>query len=161
LATEKSDKAKGSVGEEATAAKMMFLAKKRGSVPKDLGMDLLLFKDKRNREERYDKTLEQKAPVVYAEKRCAAELDPSGAFRILLDRVTGDIVAAHYVDQEMEKPDKIIKGKTADAIYKKIVDLGLAPQPLHLAYLGSEVAKAEIALRTGKEYIQDAAMFTK
>ncbi len=71
LATEKSDKAKGSVGEEATAAKMMFLAKKRGSVPKDLGVDLLVFKDKRNREEPYDKTLEQKAPVVYAEKPCA------------------------------------------------------------------------------------------
>jgi len=30
-----------------------------------------------------------------------------------------------------------------------------------LAYLGGELAKAEIALRTGKEYIQDAAMFKK
>ena len=84
LATEKSDKAKGSVGEEATAAKMMFLAKKRGSVPKDLGVDLLVFKDKRNREEPYDKALEQKASVVCAEKPCAAELDPSGCFRIFL-----------------------------------------------------------------------------
>ena len=55
LATEKSDKARGSVGEEATAAKMMFLAKKRGSVPKDLGVDLLVLKDKRNREEPYDR----------------------------------------------------------------------------------------------------------
>ncbi len=161
LATEKSDKAKGSVGEEATAAKMMFLAKERGSVPKDLGMDLLVFKDKRNREETYDKTLEQRAPVVNAEKRCSAELDPSGCFRIVLDRVGGDIVAAHYATQKMDKPDKIVKGKTADAIYTEIADLGLAPQPLHLAYLGSELAKAEIALRTGKEYIQDKAMFTK
>ncbi len=60
LATEKSDKAQGTIKEEATASKMMFLAKKRGSVPKDLGIDLLLFKDKRNREESYDKDLEQK-----------------------------------------------------------------------------------------------------
>jgi dihydropteroate synthase len=29
----------------------------------------------------------------------------------------------------------------------------------HAAYLGSELAKAEIALRTGKEYIQDKLMF--
>ena len=55
LATEKSDKAQGTIKEEVTAAKMMFLAKKRGSVPKDLGIDLLILKDKRNREEPYDK----------------------------------------------------------------------------------------------------------
>ncbi len=84
-----------------------------------------------------------------------------GAFRIILDRVGGDIVALHYPSQKMDEPDKIIKGKTADAIYTEIAKLGLAPQPLHLAYLGSELAKAEIALRTGKEYIQDMPMFTK
>ena len=54
LATEKSDKAKGTVAEEVAAAKMMFLAKKRGSVPKDLGVDLLILKDKRNHEEPYN-----------------------------------------------------------------------------------------------------------
>ncbi|MGA3111138.1 MAG: dihydropteroate synthase-like protein [Candidatus Bathyarchaeia archaeon] len=161
LATEKSDKAKGSIGEEVMAAKMMFLTQKRGSVPKDLGIDLLVLKDKRNREQPYDGAIEQKASVVCAEKRCPGELDPSGAFRILLDRVNGNIVAAHYMSQKMDKPDKIIKGKTADDIYTKIAQIGLAPQPLHLAYLGSELAKAEIALRTGKEYIQDAAMFAK
>ena len=58
LATEKSDKAKGTVAEEVAAAKMMFLAKKRGSVPKDLGIDLLILKDKRIHEEPYDKKLE-------------------------------------------------------------------------------------------------------
>ena len=47
--------------EEVAAAKMMFLAKKRGSVPKDLGVDLLVLKDKRNHEEAYDQTLEQQA----------------------------------------------------------------------------------------------------
>jgi dihydropteroate synthase-like protein len=161
LATEKSDKAQGSVGEEATAAKMMFLSKKRGSVPKDLGVDLLLFKDKRNREEPYDKALEQKTPVIQAEKPRVAELDPSGAFRIVLDRLSGEIVALHYTGQKTDKPNRIIKGKTAGAIYTQIASLGLASQPLHFAYLGTELAKAEIALRTGKEYIQDAPMFTK
>ena len=34
------------------------------------------------------------------------------------------------------KPDKIIKGKTAEAIYMKIVELGLASKPDHMAYLG-------------------------
>ena len=31
----------------------------------------------------------------------------------------------------------------------------------HAAYLGSELSKAEIALRTGKEYVQDKEMFKK
>ena len=74
LATEKSDKAKGSVSEEATAAKMMFLAKKRCSVPKDLGVDLLLLKDKRNREPLYDKALEKNVQVIAAEKQVQQNL---------------------------------------------------------------------------------------
>jgi len=41
------------------------------------------------------------------------------------------------------------------------VELGLVSRWDHAAYLGSELTKAEIALRTGKEYIQDKAMFTK
>ena len=64
-------------------------------------------------------------------------------------------MALHYSNQKMSKPDKIIKGKTADAIYTKIVRIGFGAAAAHLAYLGSELAKAEIALRTGKEYIQE------
>ena len=161
LATEKSDKAKGTVGEEVAAAKMMFLAKKRCSVPKDLGVDLLLLKDKRNREELYDKAFEKNVQVIAAEKPDLTELDAMGSFTIMVDRINEYVVALHYSHAKMEKPDKIIKGKTADAVYSKIIELGLVSREDHVAYLGSELAKAEIALRTGKEYIQDRAMFTK
>ena len=98
LATEKSDKAKGTVAEEVAAAKMMFLAKKRGSVPKDLGVDLLVLKDKRNHEEAYDQTLEQQAPVITAEKADVAELDSKGSFTIQIDRKAEAIVALHYAN---------------------------------------------------------------
>ena len=161
LATEKSDKAKGTVGEEVTAAKMMFLAKKRCSVPKDLGIDLLFLKDKRNREEPYHRKFEKNVQVIEAEKKVLIGLDAAGSFNIVVDRISENIVAMHYSLGKMEKPDKMIKGKTADAIYSKIIELGLVSREDHAAYLGSELAKAEIALRTGKEYIQDRAMFTK
>jgi dihydropteroate synthase-like protein len=46
LTTEKTPKARGCVHEVAVASKMMFLAKQRDSVPRDLGMDLLVLKDK-------------------------------------------------------------------------------------------------------------------
>lgn len=162
LATEKSDKAKGTVSEEVAAAKMMFLAKKRKSVPKDLGIDLLILKDKRVYEEPYDKKLEAGARVVDAFKKSEpATLDSKGIFKISVDRTEGVLVALHYVSLDMIKPANVIKGKTADSVYLKIVEKGLVSKLDHGAYLGSELAKAEIALRTGKEYIQDKMMFKK
>ncbi|MEM3437976.1 MAG: dihydropteroate synthase-like protein, partial [Nitrososphaerales archaeon] len=53
LTTEVSDKSKGSVRELSFASKMMFLAKKRSSVPKDMALDLIIMKDKKSREEPY------------------------------------------------------------------------------------------------------------
>jgi dihydropteroate synthase-like protein len=160
LATEKSSKAKGTVEEEAVAAKMMFLAKRRGSVPKDLGIDLLVLKDKRMHEETYDKAIESYAQVTMAnEDTKPATLDPQGVFKIMVDRNAKKIVALHFATPEVDKPNKIIKGKTAEAVYVKIVEIGLVTRLDHAAYLGSELAKAETALKTGKGYIQDRALF--
>jgi dihydropteroate synthase-like protein len=160
LATEKSDKAKGTVAEEVAAAKMMFLAKKRGSVPKDLGIDLLILKDKRVHEEPYDRKLEAGAKVVHApEESEPAILDSEGMFKITVDRTEGVLVATHYLSLDMTKPVNVIKGKTAEGIYGKILGMGLVSRLDHAAYLGNELAKAEIALQTGKEYVQDSSLF--
>jgi dihydropteroate synthase-like protein len=161
LATEKSSKAKGTVREEAIASKMMFLAKKRGSVPKDLGIDLLVLKDKRKHEEAYDAKLEADAQVTMAEEAAPSILDPQGVFRITVDRDANVIVALHFATSEADKPTKIVKGETAEAVYVKLVEMGLVTRLDHAAYLGSELAKAEIALRSGKEYIQDIPLFKK
>jgi dihydropteroate synthase-like protein len=161
LATEESDKAKGTVAEEAAAAKMMFLAKKRGSVPKDLGIDLLILKNKKNREEPYSAVLEKNVQVNIAEEPDLTALDSKGSFKIMLDRLGKDIVALYYASEKMDKPDKIIKGKTTYEVCGKIIELGLVSTFDHACYLGNELAKAEVALRIGKEYIQDKAMFTK
>jgi dihydropteroate synthase-like protein len=160
LATEKSTKAKGTVAEEVAAAKMMFLAKKRGSVPKDLGIDLLILKDKRSHEEPYDKKLETSAKVVNApDKPKPPVLDCEGIFKISVDSIEGVLIAAHYIALDTTKPVNIIKGKTAESLYAKIVTMGLVSKLDHAAYLGSELAKAEIALPTSKEYIQDEVLF--
>ena len=162
LATEKSDKAKGTVTEEVTAAKMMFLAKRRCSVPKDLGINLLVLKDKRNREEPYNQKLEENVRVIVgAENSEPAVLDAKGSFRIFVDRVGEAIVAMHCPSSVMDQPTDIIKGKTAEGVYAKIVEMGLVSRIDHAGYLGTELSKAEIALRTGKEYIQDRGLFTK
>jgi dihydropteroate synthase-like protein len=162
LATEKSDKAKGSVREEVIAAKMMFLAKKRGSVPKDLGIDLLMLKDKKIREEPYREEVEAKTRVtIAAGKPEATILDANGLFKIAVDRKEENIVALHFATPQDDKPLNIIKGKTAEHIYAKIVEMSLITRLDHAAYLGNELSKAEIALTTGKEYIQDRPLFKK
>jgi dihydropteroate synthase-like protein len=162
LATEKSDKAKGAVSEEVAAAKMMFLAKKRASVPKDLGIDLLILKDKRVHGEPYNNKLEVGAKVVKApEKLEPATLDSVGMFKIFIDRAEEVLVAIYYDSTQMDKPVNVVKGETADRIFGKIVEMGLVSRLDHAAYLGSELAKAEIALRTRKEYIQDKELFKK
>ena len=61
----------------------------------------------------------------------------------------------------MLSAELIVKGKTAEQVYDQIVEKGLVSRLDHAAYLGSELAKAEIALRTGKEYIQDKPMFQR
>jgi dihydropteroate synthase-like protein len=162
LATEKSSKAQGTVREEVIAAKMMFLAKKRGSVPKDLGIDLLVLKDKRKHEEAYNEKLESGVQVTVArsdEKSEPSIMDPQGVFRIIVDRNAEAIVALHFATPETDTPNIIVKGKTAELMYTKIEELGLVTRLEHAAYLGSELAKAEVALKTGKEYIQDSTLF--
>lgn len=162
LATEKSDKAKGTVAEYVTASKMVFLAKRRGSVPKDLGIDLLILKDKRFHEEPFDKKLEADVRVIVtSENNKPTELDSAGVFKIFTDRAEEVLVAVHYDSAQIDKPKNIIKGKTAESVYLKIMEMGLISKLNHAAYLGNELAKAEVALRTGKEFIQDQGLFEK
>jgi dihydropteroate synthase-like protein len=162
LVTEKSPKAKGSVRELVTASKMMFLAKKRGSVPKDLGLDLLVLKDKRLRGEPYNREIEAETQVISATEKLEPEvMDERGLFKIAVDHNNGTIVAIHIPSSQQDKPSVIIKGKTAENVYSKIEEMNLITRLDHAAYLGRELAKAEIALKTGKEYIQDSPLFKK
>lgn len=106
-------------------------------------------------------------------------LDPEGYFIIYLDRDQGLICAKHFtneinekglaVDPETGKPiptrgkverqhAAIYTGRTAKELGMKIAEQ-TKPCPLshldHALYLGREFVRAEIALLTGQEYIQD------
>jgi dihydropteroate synthase len=107
------------------------------------------------------------------------DLDPNGYFIIYLDREAGLICAKHYtnaiddrglaVDPETGEviPARgkvarthttIFTGKTAKQLCVKIFE-ETDPVPVtmldHAAYLGREFVRAEIALVTGEEYVQD------
>ena len=161
LTTEVSDKAKGSVRELSLASKMMFLARKRSSAPKDMALDLIIMKDKKSREESYDKKVEEGVKIIESKKAKLRKLDPKGSFKIILNRDEKEIIALHYPSYKTDEHDLIIKGKNAEDIYRTIIDLGLVSLFDHAAYLGSELQKAQIALVTGKSYLQDMPLFSK
>lgn len=106
-------------------------------------------------------------------------LDPDGYFIIYIDREAGLICAEHYSNTINEKglaldpetgeplcakgslkrsPTAIFKGRTAKELGIKLTE-ETQPSPLsrldHALYLGREFVRAEIALISGHDYIQD------
>lgn len=150
---EESGKTMGSVKELSISSDMMFLAKNRGSIPKDLGINLLVLKDKRRRETVSE---EIQVPVVEGEIDPKFAQDPAGSFKITV--AEGVITAVHYQDMQ---PELAITGKTAKQIYDEILKRGLISRMEHATYLGSELEKAEIASKLGKNYVQDFPLFKK
>ncbi|NYT02629.1 MAG: dihydropteroate synthase-like protein [Methanosarcinales archaeon] len=139
---EYSPKATGSVRELRTASEMMAVALERKSPPKDLGIDLLLLKEKRRRPggempEEWTEAGDSSGPH--------REMDPAGPFRIAL---CGErILAVHE--------RATIAGKSAREMLKAIIDKGLVTRLDHAGYLGRELERAELALRLGRSCAQD------
>ncbi len=156
LTTEGSNKTSGSVNELSIAAKMMLAAKRRHSVPKDLGLDLLVYKEKRQIEETPSDHFLAGVNPVLAKPFSETPMDPKGDFRIILRREKKQIAAIH---SKNGIPTSVIVGEDADSICDTIVNLELVTHLDHAAYLGRELSKAEIALRTGRSYIQEAPLF--
>lgn len=106
-------------------------------------------------------------------------LDPGGYFIIYLDREAGLICAKHYTNVIDERglacdpvtgkpipvrgggersPTGLFTARTAKELCVRVIE---EPQPTlitcldHAAYLGREFVRAEMALLSGQEYIQD------
>ena len=150
---EESGKTLGSVFELSVSSKMMFLAKNRGSIPKDLGINLVVFKDKRKGEEI---TEEFDVPLVEGQLDTNFVQDPAGSFKIMIE--SDKIKAVHY---KKSQPDLAVIGPTAKHVYDEILKLNLVSRMEHALYLGAELEKAEIALITQKNYVQDFELFKK
>lgn len=155
---EYSVKAKGSVSEAVAASRMIYLAEKRGTVLKDLGVDLLKLKEKRWKEEEYTPAQEENARVLQGVGETDYHPDKTGWFKIQVDRKDNQIVAIHYPPGSNE-PDTVIKGEDSRVVYQTIIREKLISKHDHAAYLGKELEKAAIALRLGRSYVQDEPLF--
>ncbi len=142
---EASDKTRESTKELARAAKMAYLAKVRGSAPKDLGLDLLVLKEKRLRREPASSL---KVREIKAKRGKPFAPDARGYFKIY---VGDEISCIHFRDG---KPTLSVVGDDSAAISDTLLRLGLVGNIEHAMYLGRELRKAEFALRYGKSYVQ-------
>lgn len=139
--SEHSDKTRGSVREMCRATEMMALTAGR-PYPKDLGIDLLVLKEKRRRRE---------PPVEYATIAAAQKMpeeityDPKGSFRIGIE---GDCIIAVI-------HGRAVKGKRWQDVLYTILAHGDVSLFDHAGYLGRELYKAELAIRYGRSFEQD------
>jgi tetrahydromethanopterin S-methyltransferase subunit A len=95
-------------------------------------------------------------PNIYAsEPSHAVKLDKAGYFVISPLRGKGSITVEHYAyDNTLLRT---IEGTTARAICATLLANGWVTELSHAAYLGRELAKAELSLSSGCTYVQDGA----
>jgi len=139
--SEHSDKTRGSIAEMRRATEMMVLSLGR-PYPKDLGIDLLVIKEKRRRRE---------PPVEYASLVPVVPMpreicyDPCGNFRIGVEG--NEIVAVVH--------GKAYRGTSWADLFHTIQENGDVSLLDHAAYLGAELFKAGLAIRFGRSFEQD------
>ncbi|MFC2143114.1 DUF4346 domain-containing protein [Candidatus Aenigmatarchaeota archaeon] len=87
------------------------------------------------------------------ESRKEWQQDPTGFFTIKPFPKQGKIKVRFYNDKH--KFVCLIEGKSAEDIYNTIVREKLVSMLSHAAYIGSELQKAELAMKNNIKYVQD------
>lgn len=94
--------------------------------------------------------------IIKAKPAKRLKLDPAGYFVILVMKgKKHPLIVEHYSNGGRLR--RAIKGEDAATICATLIDMGLVSQIDHAAYLGRELAKAEMSLRIDVKYIQDRA----
>ncbi len=92
------------------------------------------------------------SPIIQAKKSLKTKIDKAGYF-VIIAKAPDKIIVEHY--SNANKLQRTIEGKDASSIYSTIVDNGWITQLSHAAYLGNELAKAELSLKLNYRYLQD------
>ena len=95
-------------------------------------------------------------PHVEARPPERLKLDTAGFFIIIPDHTRGVIACEHYSNDGTLTT--VIEGIAADLIASTAIEKGLVGQLDHAAYLGRELARAEMSMKLGVEYVQDRAL---
>jgi tetrahydromethanopterin S-methyltransferase subunit A len=92
--------------------------------------------------------------VVEARPAERIEMDRAGYFVIIPDPERRVITLEHYAyDNQLQH---VVEGASSRELASTIISAGWVSQLSHAAYLGRELAKAELSLQQGRDYVQDS-----
>ena len=91
-----------------------------------------------------------RALTVVGKRKWKMHLDPMGYFRVTLD---GDEILVEHRAEDVTL--KEYRGRTAMAVQHQIARDAALSDINHAMYLGRQLAKAEMALKEGREFVQD------
>jgi thymidylate synthase len=91
-----------------------------------------------------------RAMLIIGKRPFKVRLDPMGYFRVTLDE--GEIIVEHRFEDVTLKE---YRGKKAELLQHEIARDVAVSDINHAIYLGRQLAKAEMALKDGREFVQD------
>lgn len=100
------------------------------------------------------KQAEELVEKYYRNRVMKFKEDPRGFFIVRVEN--GEIIVEHRL-KDGRKSKYEFRGKKAEELYRRILNENLVSRLDHAAYLGKELARAEIALKEGKGFVQDKA----
>ncbi|MHA1104412.1 MAG: dihydropteroate synthase-like protein [Promethearchaeota archaeon] len=147
---EHSTKLMGGVAELRESINLCYLSKQNKAPPINQGIQLFKAKGKVN----------QAFPIIDENNIISiTELNPSyisdkiGYFKIFVNHYSKEIyILLFSIDHQLSKT---FVGTNAEAISKEIISSKITKNLYHINYIGRELTRAEICLKTGKPYIQD------
>lgn len=107
------------------------------------------------RKPRWTKSIQIRSPSrIQAQKAQKTKFDKTGYF-VIIPSGKKNIIVEHYSYDN--KLLHTLEGENISDIYSTVIEKGWISDLSHAAYLGKELAKAELSLKYGFRYIQDRA----
>ncbi len=96
-----------------------------------------------------------RVPVITGRLPDRTVPDPAGYFVVYADGARSALSLEHYRNDGVLH--RVIEGQSSAELYMAAIEEGLVSRLDHAAYLGRELARAEIALARDEPYVQDGA----
>jgi len=91
--------------------------------------------------------------VIEAHSPGEVKMDRAGYFVVVPGKGESKIVLEHYSNKN--ELLRVIEGKRAEDIYRTVIENGWVDDLGHAAYLGKELARAELSMKLGFRYKQE------
>ncbi|MHA1671455.1 MAG: DUF4346 domain-containing protein, partial [Promethearchaeota archaeon] len=146
---EHSVKLMGGVAELRESINLCYLSKQNKSPPINQGIQVLKAKGKVNQA---FPIIDENNIIPITELDSSYISDDIGYFKIYVNHYSREIyILLFSIDHQLSKT---FVGTNAEAISKEIISSKITKNLYHINYIGRELTRAEICLKTGKPYIQ-------